>query len=254
MSDEAPAFEGRVDVGRIHNIDAPPDTGVLRVKHVRYPGTQQLTVWLPQHGYFGYLGWRLVGPDGSILENVELRSRLNGTVRILTDTRPWPPGAYRIEVTHEAGWRHVAELEKLREDAPTPEPPPPPRPEPASAEPVVYRDGAGAVTPNLDLEIRAQALEKIARRFGRCLEYEDNFRAGVIIYVDGERRIRFQHEMAGGGYKFIIDVPPAKHWEVQTGTPLAERDEIVRFVAEQVQREQASSWTFEIRDTEIAFR
>lgn len=49
-------------------------------------------------------------------------------------------------------------------------------------------------------------------------------------------------------------MPPAKYWEAQTGTPLSERDEIVRFVAEQVQREQASDWTFEIRENEIAFR
>lgn len=254
MSDEAPAFEGRVDVGQIHNINAPAEIGVLHIKYVRYPGTQQLTVWLPQHGYFGYRNWRLIGPGERVLEDVELRSRLNGTVQILTDTLPWPPGAYRIEVTHEGGWRHVAELEKFPEDAPAPKPPPAPLPEPVSSEPIVYRDGAGNIIPNLDLEMRAQALEKIVRRFGRYLEYEGNYRAGVIVYVDGDRRIRFQHEMAGGSYKFIIDVPPAKYWEAQTGTPLSERDEIVRFVAEQVQREQASDWTFEIRENEIAFR
>jgi hypothetical protein len=118
----------------------------------------------------------------------------------------------------------------------------------------IYRDGAGNIIPNVDVELRKQASEAIARRFGRRLEYEGNFRAGIIVYVDSVRRIRFQHEMAGGDYKFIIDVPSVAHWEAATGAPLSERDEILRFVAEQVQREQASTWTFEIRDTEIAFR
>ena len=253
MSDEAPGFEGLVRVERIHNVDAPAEIGVLKVQHVHYPGTQQLTVWLPQSGYFGYRDWRIIGPHEVVIERAELRSRLNGSVQVLTDTLPWAPGAYRVEVAHDDGWRHVAVLEKLAEGVPAPKPNPAPPP-PPSSEPRIYRDGSGNIIPNVDLELRKRANEAIARRFGRYLEYEGNFRAGVIIYVDGERRIRFQHEMAGGAYKFIIDVPPVAHWEAQTGTPLSERDEIVRFVAERVQREQASSWTFEIRATEIAFR
>lgn len=250
--DEAPAFDGLVVVGRIQNMNAPAEIGVLTVKAVHYPGSQQLILWLPQPGYQGYGDMRLVGPDGEIIETATVQSRLNGSVQILWDTLPWRPGAYRIEITHNDGWRHVLELEKLAEGVLPPASTPEPIPTPS--EPRVYRDGFGNVIPDVDLELRQQVSETIARRFGRRLEYEGNFRAGVIVYVDGTRRIRFSHEMAGAPYKFAIDIPSVASWEAATGAPVSEREEIVQFVAEQVQREQASSWTFEIRDTEIVFR
>jgi len=212
-------------------------------------------LWLPQSGYQGYGELRLIGPGGDAIEVATVRSRLNGSVQILWDTLPWPPGAYRVEITHEDGWRHVVELEKLAEGAPAPLPEISPNLEAdPPAGPRVYRDGFGNVIPDADLELRKQAIETVAARFGRRIEYEGNFRAGVIIYIEGTRRIRFRHEMSGAPYKFSIDVPAASTWEAATGAPLSERDEILLFVAQQVQREQASSWDFEIRETEILFR
>lgn len=257
MSDELTYHEGQVVIGPIHNIAAPPDVGLLTVKAVHYPGAQQLIVWLPQSGYFGYGALKLFGSNEALIENTSIRDRLNGSVQILFDTLAWPPGAYRLEIAHEAGWRHVAAFEKLRAGVapPAPEPPPEPLRDPA---PQIYRDGFGHIMPDLDLELRAQAQQKLAQTFsatlGPRLDYEGNFRAGTITYMDGERRIRFWHEMAGAPYKFFIDIPSAAQWEAATGVPLAERDAIVRFVAETVQREQASSWSFEIRDTDILFR
>lgn len=254
-TDETDAFEGFILVGRIHNIAAPAGIGLLTVKHVHYPGSQQLIVWLPQSGYDRYADFVLTDAGERVIEHTPVRSRLNGSVQFLTDTLPWRPGLYRIEISHEDGWRHVVDLEKLAEGmaAPAPEPPPRPPAEPSS-EPRIYRDGAGNIIPNLDVELRKQAIEDLSRRFGRRLEYEGSYRAGVVIYVDGARRIRFSHEMAAAPYKFMIDVPPAAAWEAATGAPLSERDDIIRFLAEQVQREQASTWTFEIRETEILFR
>jgi hypothetical protein len=124
----------------------------------------------------------------------------------------------------------------------------------ASARPARYRDGLGRPIPDVDLELRAKAQAAIARRFTRRLEYAGNFRAGTVTYVDDRGRIDFPHEMGGGGVHAIIDVPKAADWERVTSLPLAERDEIVRFVAETVQREQAPSWRFEITADAILFR
>src|SRR5512147_781965 len=119
---EAPAFEGPVVIGAIQNIAAPAEIGVLTAKAVHYPGAQQLVLWLPQSGYEGYGELSLVGPESDIVERASVRSRLNGSVQILWDTLSWPPGAYRIEIAHGAGWRHVLELQKLPEGAAAPAP------------------------------------------------------------------------------------------------------------------------------------
>lgn len=117
-----------------------------------------------------------------------------------------------------------------------------------------YRDGFGRPVPDVDLELREKARAAIARRFTRRLEYAGNVRAGTVTYVDDRGRVDFPHEMAGGGAHAVIDVPTSADWERVTGLPLAERDEIVRFVAETVQREQAPSWRFEITADAIVFR
>ena len=59
--------------------------------------------------------------------------------------------------------------------------------------------------------------------------------------------------MAGGKYKFYIDIPPPDAWEARTGVPLAERDAILRFVAEETHRQQGPNWRYEINDREILF-
>jgi hypothetical protein len=122
-----------------------------------------------------------------------------------------------------------------------------------SSDPIIYRDGAGNILPNEEQLLREKAAKDLAARFSRRLEYEGNFRAGTIIYVEGELRIRFYHEMGGGECKFYIDIPTAEKWEAQTGAPLSRREEILTFVAQTVQREQASSWRYEIGEREIGF-
>ncbi len=257
--DEPPAgFEGEMALGDPDNEGAPDSVGVLKAKFVRYPGCQQLMIWLPQSGYQGYGALRLTGPGEAVREDTTVRSRLNGSVQILFDTFPWPPGEYRLEITHDDGWRHTLALTKLAEGVAPPAPPPPPpdpdpQPERDAEGEIIYRDGAGRVIPDEARAIRRTVMAKLTTKFSRRLEYEGNFRGGVITYVDDRVRIAFPHEMAGGRMKFYIDTPPAERWEAITGLPLAERDEIVQFVAKQVQREQASSWRFEITATTIDF-
>lgn len=244
-------YDGEIVPDTPVNIAAPASVGRLTAKFVRYPGSQQLMLWLPKDGYSGYGAFRIHGPGGARLEEDDLTHRLNGRVQILIDTFGWPPGAYVIEILHREGWSHELRLIKLEEGAPAPELP---LPAPQSdGKPIVYRDGTGKIMPNYDLDLRAKELARLADRFSRRLEFEGNFRAGIIYYVEGDTRIRFFHEMCGGGVHFSIDLPSQERWEADTGRPLADRDDIVEFVASETQRRQARSWNYVIRADRIDF-
>ena len=244
-------FDGDLVLAPAQNEGAPEGTGLLRAKTAVYPGAQQLILWLPADGWSGYEALRITGPEGALMEEGPLTARLNGRVQILLDTYPWPPGAYRVEITHAAGWAHTLTLQKLEEGvAPPPDPAPPPE---ASKGPFVYRDGFGNIIPDTDLEMREAALKRIAARFSRRLEFEGNARAGTIIYIDGDIRLRFYHEMCMRPVHFSIDVPPADKWEATTGQPLSERDYILNFLAEETRRCQAPSFKTIIHDNRIDF-
>lgn len=246
--------DGQIVLDAPVNRSAPPETPLLAVKFVHYPGSQQLILWLPQDGYAGYRTFRIRGPGGGRVEEAEVTSRLNGRVQILVDTHPWLPGRYLVEITHREGWSHELSLTKLEEGIAPPAPEPGPAPAARSdGQPMVYRDGTGKVLPNHDLELRAKALERLTARFSRRLEFEGNFRAGAIIYIEGDIRLTFYHEMCGGGVHFSIDVPVAAKWELETGRPLGERDDIVKFVAAETQRRQARTWNYVICDNRIDF-
>lgn len=248
---QAEEHEGHIVIGDIRTLDAPAEVGLLTLKFVHYPGAQQLILWLPQSGYHGY-GDLTVTCNGAVIEQASVRDRLNGSVQILWDTLPWPPGDYRITITHADGWRHEAALQKLEAGIAPPQPEPPPA-SPPSDTPIVYRDGFGKLIPNLDLDIRARVQQEVARQFARRIEYEGTLRGGSVIYIDGDRRLSFDNELCGGAMKCTIYIPSSGHWEAATGVPLAEREGIIAYVAQRVQREQASSWRYEITDTSIDF-
>lgn len=252
MTSEPEAHEGVVGIGDILNVDGPADLKPPTLKFVHYPGSQQLILWLPKPAHEGY-GELSVTRDGVDVERGPVSGRMNGSVQILFPTLEWPPGEYRIAIAHKDGWRHEVGLKKYPPGEQPPAPPPALVAEEPPRGPIVYRDGFGKVIPDTDLELREQARKGIARMFGRRLEYEGNFRAGTIVYIDGETRIRFSHEMGGGDVKFYIDVPSAEHWEGFTRTPLAKRDEIVAFVAERVRIEKANSWRYEITGESIDY-
>lgn len=249
---ETRGFEGEIVLDEPANAGAPETVGLLTAKFVRYPGSQQIVLWLPQDGHSGYLKLFISGPRGTVVEDADLTTRLNGRVQILIDTLPWPPGGYAIVITHRDGWHHVLHLRKLEEGAALPEPPPPDPGDPDPA-PIVYRDGAGHVLPNVDLQMRAKELARLTDRFSRRLEFEGNFRAGTIVYIEGEQRLPFTHEMCGGGVHFSIDIPPPDKWEADTGRPLADRADIVAYVAAETQRLKARSWRYVILTDRIDF-
>lgn len=84
------------------------------------------------------------------------------------------------------------------------------------------------------------------------LEYTQSGRGGSIYYHEGPIRISFGWEFGGGSAVAILFMPETKHWEAQTGTPLARRDEILRFVCEQVIRDQAPGCRYEICENSIS--
>ena len=249
---EPPAHDGQIAIGDIRTPDGPTDLKLPTVKFVHYPGSQQLILWLPKPAHQGYAELS-VTCDGADIERGPVASRINGSVQILFATLEWPPGHYLITITHEEGWRHTVDLTKYAPGA-EPKPPPPPPPEPVvDKPPILYRDGFGKVIPNEDLDLRDKVLRDIARKFARKLEYEGNFRAGTIHYIDGDRQISFWHEMAGGSMKFYIDIPPEELWEARTGTPLSERADIIIFLAARVKQDQAPNWRYEITANAINF-
>lgn len=250
--------EGEITLGDATNSGGDALSGLLVARFVRYPGCQQLVVWLPQPGHTGYLELLVHQLGRGVRERAPVSSRLSGSVQILFDTLSWPPGEYRIDVTHARGGCQSIALRKWPPAA-APHlnwpiaPPVPPAPVAPDPRPMVYRDGFGRVVPDADLVLRRQALAALTRRFLRRLRYEGTFRAGAIVYEDGESQIRFAHEMGSGTCRLRIRIPAVAHWESATGTALTERDAIVAFVAECVRREQASAWRYVIAPEAILF-
>ena len=107
MSDASePGYEGHVVIVGIRNLDAPEGAGLLTLHFVHYPGSQQLTLWLPQSGYQSY-GELSVMRGETVIERGPVRDRLNGSVQILFATLAWPPGDYTI-VNQYGSWYSAA--------------------------------------------------------------------------------------------------------------------------------------------------
>lgn len=249
---------GIIALGVIENTGEKGDaTPVVTAKFVHYPDCQQLIIWLPQYGRnYGSMRLTDLGTKQAVFEH-PVGDKLSGSIQLLWDTLDVAPGEYLVEIDHPEGWQHRIFFKKYSENAEIPVEKPaiqtPPKSESKPSEPIVYRDGFGNEIPNEDLMLREKVIQEVANKFARRIEYEGTFRAGEIIYVDNERRIRFPHEMGGGNCMFYIDIPSEAEWEAHTGAPLESRREILEFVAQTVHAQQASSTRYEIRERDIAF-
>jgi hypothetical protein len=234
--DDASAHEGPITLAPAININAPGEVGLPTAEFVRYPGCQQLKLWLPLPGHDGYGAWRLVRGEGEVLARDAVARQLSGSVQLLWDTLAWPPGDYRLEIEHSAGWRHQLALHKAQDlddaqtgaqtgaqtDALAGSLPPPAGDAPAG--------GGGLEADGL---WRRQAAVELAAQLLRRVHWEGQGRAGVLTYEDGPLRIRFAVEMGAGDGRAIVFVPDERAWEAATGLPAARRAEIVAFVARQ---------------------
>jgi hypothetical protein len=274
-------YEGVIEITKIRNSGLAADQiGTLTARFVRYPGSQQLSVWLPEKGWdYGGKARILHLNTQQLLEEKPVADLLNGSVLLLWDTRRWPPGEYRLEVEHPQRGMHELSFKKWDEgvlvpkgtlvEMPVATAQSPSRIVPAQTDSIlsaydtdrkVYQDGSGQEMPDEDQILRndmnktiRKLFEKLTGKSGPHLEYEGNFRGGNLIYVEGAMRLSFWHEMGGGDCQMYIDVPDENTWEQRTGTPLNRRAEILHFVASTVKREKASSWRYEIHEREIAF-
>ena len=90
---------------------------------------------------------------------------------------------------------------------------------------------------------------------GRCLVFENNGRSGHAIYRDGYKTTRFYTEFGGGDCIFYMVIPSKEHWEKETGYAVAERDEILTFIAQESMKKQANIFGayYKIQDCHIVF-
>lgn len=75
---------------------------------------------------------------------------------------------------------------------------------------------------------------------GPRLLYEENGRDGRLWYQDGATSFSLYWGFGGTNVLVTIDVPRACDWEKETKLPLAQRDEVLRFIARQVIEDKTS--------------
>jgi hypothetical protein len=279
-------YEGIIEITKIENTgDNADQIGTLTARFVRYPGCQQMSVWLPEYGGHSYGKLRIMDiRKEKTIEELDVAHKISGSVLMTWDTLSWSPSDYCLEIEHPKGGKHCLYFKKWKVGAfvskdkivempmATAENPSLavsllPKKEPKNKEIsdtmwAVYRDGFGNIIPNEDRAIRDGVDEDMHGIFTKAfsksdneprLEYKDHGRSGDITYIEGDIRFTFWHELGGGGCKMYIDIPPQAAWENVTKTPLSRRREILLFIATTVKKEQAPSWRFEINETSIAY-
>jgi len=229
------------------------NTGIVKrenVQVIHYPDCQQLVFHMPKYAWDAGIFRLADAVSGAVLEETPVREKLSGSTMILLDTLPFKPGFYTLDAGWPDGWTHRIRFIKFIPGFPREETY---RHPPGNVRMVQndheYRlfDSNGVEIDNGTQQIRA-ATDRIVRNLKRRVEYEQMGRAGLVTYFDGETKIVFDWEFAGGDGVVSIFVPDSAQWEKATGTPLAGRQGILEFVAEQVIRDQAPGCRYEISE------
>lgn len=273
--------EGIIEITSIENQGGTDQSGTLTAKFVRYPGSQQLKVWLPENAWNGYGMYKITEIKKKIIiEEKKVTDIVNGSVQLLFDTIFIPPGEYLLEIENTNGTTHHLYFNKLEENIKLPKEkivdmPVATKDRPSIHEEIqpeaitnesndsmwrIYKDGSGNPIPNVDQEIRDNVDSRLAEIFnlkqnneGPRLEYDDRGRGGYITYVEHDIRIQLWWEFGGGDCHVFIEIPTEKNWESETKTPLSRRREILLFIANTVKRDQGPDWRFEIEDRSISY-
>jgi hypothetical protein len=111
-------FEGIIEITQIENTGENTDQiGTLTARFVRYPGCQQLSVWLPENGWQeGYGRYQIVATEtGDCIEQAPVNQKINGNVKMTWETLAWNPGIYHLDIVHPKGGKHSMYFNKLKE-------------------------------------------------------------------------------------------------------------------------------------------
>lgn len=255
-------FYGVIEILKVENIFSADthdhgEENVMLMDHVRfvhYPDCQQMSLWLPEYyrEYQDAIIRNVV--DDVVIFDQKVEHIINGSIMILIDTLFIPPGEYEFIITKKDALVHKLYFEKYPEgEMPKIAQFNVPEAINRDSELIVYRDGYGNILPDEDLILRQNIIDKTIDKFTRRLEYVSQGRGGEVIYHEGKKSIKFYMEMGGGNCVFYLDIPSISEWEKTSSFPLSEREDIITFVAEQTQRDQALSCYFKISDTEITY-
>ncbi|WP_020607329.1 hypothetical protein [Spirosoma spitsbergense] len=75
---------------------------------------------------------------------------------------------------------------------------------------------------------------------GPQLRYSDDGRGGTIHYTSPASNFDMWYELAMSPAVVDIGIPESKYWVGQTKTPLAQRDDMLRFIGQQVVNDKLS--------------
>ena len=81
------------------------------------------------------------------------------------------------------------------------------------------------------------------------LEYINQGRGGYVVYKDKHNDIKLFFEYGGGNCVAFIYVPTIDEWTSKTTRPIAERQTVLTFVAEQSIKDQAPNCYYELSNT-----
>lgn len=226
------------------------------IKFVQYPDCQQLIIWLPESSrLYNTISLFNLGQNKEEWNN-KIGDIVQGSVQMIFDSSIIEPGNYRINILKPDGFSHLVTFMKSPDYKPEIEDINKQDIEiDLDSPPIVYRDGFGNVLPNEDLILRDEVITKTFNKIMREVKYENQGRGGYAIFVEGLKSIKFEMEYGGGDCIFILYIPSAEKWETHTDFPLKEREEIIKFVADRVLRDQTTSSDayYKISETDIAY-
>lgn len=115
-------YEGIIEITRIENQGQSMDEiGTLTATFVRYPGSQQLSVHLPESVYNGYGYCKIIEiRKNHTVEENQVSDIISGTKKLLFDSIVIAPGEYVLEIEHPKGGKHMLYFNKLEENEKVP--------------------------------------------------------------------------------------------------------------------------------------
>lgn len=223
------------------------------VQVIHYPDCQQIIFHMPKFAYDAGSYQLIHDESGTLIEDLQVRDKLNGGTMILVNTLPYKPGKYTIEASWPDGWTHQICFTKLSEQIPDPKSiaDSPAYEHPPGNVRIVQNDQEYRLFDSNDVEIHngvdlQQFKKDLIAKFGPVVTYSQDGRGGKIFYQDGPVSIDFDWEFASGKVIIYFSIPQEKYWEAHTKTALSRRNEIITFVANQVINDQAPGCRFEI--------